>query len=145
MKRARRGLQHGSLLTAAALSLSLVASSAYATDLCHNIGGPNGLGANTDCPLTTPAPGCVVPLEGSASIIVPPGSFLGILLGGPQFHPPFDFNNLPPAVLAHIAHGDGFATDFFDLHLASEIGPHQASNVDCMAVRIIPQPEEPGN
>ena len=141
----RKLLQQCARSAVAALGIGLVASSAYATDLCHNIGGPNGLGANTDCPLTTPGLGCVVPLEGSGSIIVPPGSFLGILLGGPQFHPPFDFNNLPPAVLAHIAHGDGFATDFFDLHLASEIGPHQASNVDCMALRFVPQPPEPGN
>jgi hypothetical protein len=145
MKRARRGLQRGFTLTAAALSLSLVASSAYATDLCHNIGGPNGLGANTDCPLTTPLPGCVVPLAVTGSIIVPPGYFLGILLGGPQFHPPFP-DPLPNSVLAHLAHGDGFATDFFDLHLASEIGPHQASNVDCIAPRFdTTQPPEPGN
>jgi hypothetical protein len=31
------------------------------------------------------------------------------------------------------------------LHLASVVGPHQESNVECIARRAIPQPPEPGN
>jgi hypothetical protein len=48
---------------------------------------------------------------------------------------------------AHIAHGDGIALVFYDppLHLASDIGPHKASNVDCAAIRIVPQPPDHGN
>jgi hypothetical protein len=137
MKRARRVLQHGSIL--AALSLSLVATSAYATDICHNIGGPRDLGANCDGTGV-----CTYVFEGG-TITVLPNQFLGILLGGPQFAPPFDDGG--NSIAAHLAHGDGFATGFFDppLHLASSIGPHRASNVDCIATRAVPQPPEPGN
>jgi hypothetical protein len=49
---------------------------------------------------------------------------------------------------AHLAHGDGYATRIFipPLHLASVIGPHQASNVECLAMRATTeQPPEPGN
>jgi hypothetical protein len=142
MKRARRGLQHGSMLAAAALSLSLVATSAYATDLCHNIGGPRDLGANCDGTGT-----CTYQLEGGGAITVPEGSFLGIRIGGPQFNVPPPIDQTNPAVIAHFAHGDGIASAEFDppLHLASAIGPHRASNVDCLAERKFPQPPEPGN
>jgi hypothetical protein len=72
------------------------------------------------------------------------GQFLGIIIGGPLFLPSATNTN---ARAAHIAHGDGFVLATFDppLHLASDIGPHRASNVDCLATRIIPQPPEPGN
>ena len=145
----RSMLKQWSMSAVAALGIGLVASSAYATELCHNIGGPNGLGANTDCPLTTPDPGCVIALEGGGTITVAPGFFLGIHIGQPG-QPPF---NQPPInifvnpVAAHIAHGDGVSVFTFSppLHLASSIGPHQASNVECLAERIVPQPTEPGN
>jgi hypothetical protein len=139
MKRARRVFQHGSLL-AAALGLSLVASAAYANELCHNIGGPKDLGANCDGTGT-----CTFTTEEGGTFTVPSGFFLGIVIGGPQFNaqPPPDTK----AVAAHIAHGDGLVILRFDppLHLASDIGPHKASNVDCFAQRIVPQPPEPGN
>jgi hypothetical protein len=72
-------------------------------------------------------------------ITVTPNHFLGIIVG-------FNQDN-PRALAAHIAHGDGFIDTIFDppLHLASEIGPHRASNVECLAERVIEQPDEPGN
>jgi hypothetical protein len=138
MNRARKVFPQCSLL-AAALGLGLVASSAYATELCHNIGGPRDLGANCDGTGT-----CTYVHEGG-TITVLPGFFLGIKIGGPQFQPPVNLSN--KAVAAHIAHGDGITISSFDppLHLASDIGPHRASNVDCLAERIVPQPPDPGN
>jgi hypothetical protein len=130
-------LQQVSIL--AALGIGLVASSAYATELCHNIGGPRELGANCD------ATGCTFTTEEGQTITVPVGFFLGIKIGGPQFQAPVDLTN--NAVVAHIAHGDGITVTTFDppLHLASDIGPHKASNVDCLAQRIVPQPPDHGN
>jgi hypothetical protein len=138
MKSPRRVFQQGSRL-AAALGLSLVASSAYATELCHNIGGPRDLGANCD------GTGTCTYVHDGTTITVAPGFFLGIKIGGPQFQAPVDLSN--NAVAAHIAHGDGITILNFDppLHLASDIGPHRASNVDCLAERIIKQPPDPGN
>ena len=100
--------------------------------ICHNIGGPRDLGAN--CENTG---SCSVELVGGGTIVfTDPDQFLGIVIGASD-----------NAAAAHIAHGDGFAELIFDppLHLASVIGPHRASNVECMATRILPQPPEPGN
>ena len=139
------GLTRKSLMTAAlGVSATLIAGAACAgekdpppppppTDLiCHNIGGPRDLGAN--CENTG---NCSVELEGGGSIVFTnDDQFLGILIGASD-----------NAAAAHIAHGDGFADLIFDppLHLASVIGPHQASNVECMGTRVLPQPPEPGN
>jgi len=128
------------LMTAAlSVGATLIAGSAYAGEepphekdvVCHNIGGPRDLGANCD---GTGA--CTYELEGGGVIAVAPNHFLGIVIGASD-----------QSLEAHIAHGDGFAIALFDppLHLASEIGPHQASNVECLAERIVPQPPEPGN
>jgi hypothetical protein len=102
--------------------------------ICHNIGGPRDLGANCDmtgnCSFTT--------LEG-ITIEVTPNHFLGIIISFNQ--------DSAGALAAHIAHGDGFVISTFDppLHLASTGQIHQASNVECLAERIVPQPDEPGN
>ena len=135
-----RNLLRYSRSAVAALGISLVASSAYATEfLCHNIGGPRDLGANCD------GTGTCTYDTGSGSITVAPNFFLGIIIGGPQFQFPVDITN--PSVAAHLAHGDGLTVVRFDppLHLASTIGPHRASNVECFAERFIKQPPEPGN
>lgn len=100
--------------------------------LCHNIGGPFDLGAN--CEATG---NCVFILPDGQTITYTGNQFLGILIGakGEQ------------AIAAHLAHGDGYATQIYDppLHLAPLVGPHQASNVECLATRVVPQPPEPGN
>ena len=135
----RSVFRQGSVVVA--LGAALFASSAYATELCHNIGGPRDLGANCDGTGT-----CTYQLEGGSAITVAPGHFLGIKIGGPQFQAPVPTTNR--AVAAHLAHGDGIVITTFDppLHLASDIGPHRASNVDCLALRFLTtQPPEPGN
>ena len=134
------GLTRKSLITAAlSVSATLIAGTAIAGEkppengvLCHNIGGPRDLGANCEatgnCTYAT--------IEGQI-LFLTANQFLGILVGaqGEQ------------AIAAHIAHGDGFVDAIFDppLHLASVIGPHRASNVECLATRVLPQPPEPGN
>lgn len=140
------GLTRKSLVTAAlSVGATLIAGAACAggdyppppppppSDLiCHNIGGPRDLGAN--CENTG---NCSVDLVGGGSIVfTDPDQFLGILIGAGD-----------RSAAAHIAHGDGLAELIFDppLHLASVIGPHRASNVECMATRVFPQPPEPGN
>ena len=101
--------------------------------ICHNIGGPRDLGANCDmtgnCSFTTDA----------GTILVTPNHFLGIIIGFNQ--------DSAGALAAHIAHGDGFIISTFDppLHLASDGQNHQAANVECLAERVVPQPDEPGN
>jgi hypothetical protein len=125
-----------SLLAAA---LTLVSGTAFAGGepgheevICHNIGGPNDLGANCDGTGV-----CTYQLEGGSTITIAEDHFLGIVIGASE-----------SALAAHLAHGDGVALALFDppLHLASEIGPHRASNVECMAERAITtQPPEPGN
>jgi len=91
-----------------------VAGSAYATELCHNIGGPRDLGANCDgtgnCSYVTDV----------GTITVPAGFFLGIKLGGPQFQAPVNFSN--PSVMAHIAHGNGI-TILASIHLYTWLRP----------------------
>lgn len=139
------GLTRKSLVTAAlGVSTTLIAGAVFAGGdypppppppgdvICHNIGGPRDLGAN--CEATG---NCSVELVGGGSIVFTnENQFLGIVIGASD-----------NAAAAHIAHGDGFAELIFDppLHLASVIGPHRASNVECMATRIFPQPPEPGN
>lgn len=133
-----------SLVTAAlSIGTTLIAGAAFAVGdhppppppsdlICHNIGGPRDLGAN--CENTG---NCSVELVGGGTIVFTnPNQFLGILIGASD-----------TAAAAHIAHGDGFSELIFDppLHLASVIGPHRASNVECMATRVFPQPPEPGN
>jgi hypothetical protein len=101
--------------------------------ICHNIGGPRELGANCD------ATGCTVDLGGGETLIVEEGQFLGIIIS---------FNQLSQGALnAHINHGDGTILRTFDppLHLASTGQIHLASNVECLAERIVPQPPDHGN
>lgn len=68
-------------ILAAAISLSLVASSAYAHEppppkgICHNIGGPEELGANCD-----QANQCTLELEDGRTITVLGTTFLGIVV-----------------------------------------------------------------
>jgi len=136
------GLTRKSLVTATlSVGATLIAGSALAGGdyppppsdvICHNIGGPRDLGAN--CENTG---NCSVDLVGGGTIVfTDPDQFLGIVIGASD-----------SAAAAHIAHGDGFVDLIFDppLHLASVIGPHRASNVECMGTRIFPQPPEPGN
>jgi len=103
--------------------------------ICHNIGGPRDLGANCDMTGT-----CSYELDGGGVILVEPNNFLGIIIGFNQ--------DSDGALNAHLDHGDGFVLFEFvpPLHLASVIGPHQASNVECLATRATTtQPPEPGN
>ena len=101
--------------------------------ICHNIGGPRDLGANCDmtgtCEFTTD----------TGTITVTPPNFLGIIISFNQ--------DSEGALNAHINHGDGFIITTFDppLHLASDGQNHQAANVECLAARIVQQPDEPGN
>jgi hypothetical protein len=101
--------------------------------LCHNIGGPRDLGAN--CEATG---NCSFILPGGGEMVFTGNQFLGIVVNAKGEN----------AIAAHIAHGDGWIIGpIYDppLHLASVVGPHRASNVECIAERIIPQPTEPGN
>jgi hypothetical protein len=128
------------VVTALSLGLTFVTGSAYA-NLCHNIGGPRELGANCESPATT---NCCVPTEEGSSICLKENQYLGILIfSGPDHLPPND-----KSLAAHIRHGDGLAEVTFDppLHLASEVGPHLQSNVECIGTRQdTTQPPEPGN
>lgn len=137
------GLTRKSLMSAAlGISATLVAGAACAGGigplhnpptgaLCHNIGGPRDLGAN--CEATG---NCTVLLQDGTLLTFRDDQFLGILIGASE-----------QSLEAHLAHGDGFATVIWEpaLHLASVIGPHRASNVECLATRVVPQPPEPGN
>ena len=125
-----------SLLTAALLVASCSAFAGgqpgHEDVVCHNIGGPNDLGANCDG-----TGNCTYQLEGGGAITVAVNHFLGIVIGASE-----------NALEAHLKHGDGFVITAFDppLHLASVIGPHRASNVECLAERAeTTQPPEPGN
>lgn len=132
------GLTKKSLIAALGVSTALIAGTAIAGGkpepkiLCHNIGGPFDLGAN--CEATG---NCTFILPNGSTVTYTGNQFLGILIGasGEQ------------AIAAHLAHGDGYATAIYDppLHMASVVGPHQASNVECLATRVLPQPPEPGN
>ena len=100
--------------------------------ICHNIGGPQSLGANCD------GTGFCSYVSGGVTIGVPAGQFLGIIIGNP---------GSAGALAAHIAHGDGPILSTFTppLHLASQGQNHRAANVECLGQRIVPQPPEPGN
>jgi hypothetical protein len=100
-------------------------------DVCHNIGGPNGLGANCD---------------GTAECELITNAFLLAQLACLQFSTcntadiyagivvPFS----DAAIDAHIKHGDGFAlATFLRIH---DTQPHISANVDCFAVRPFPDP-----
>lgn len=99
--------------------------------ICHNIGGPRELGANCD-----QAGQCVLQLPSGDTLAMTGKQFLGIIINASE-----------QATAAHIAHGDGPILAVFNppLHLASEIGPHKASNVECLGERVLDQPPEPGN
>lgn len=101
--------------------------------ICHNIGGPMELGANCDGATGM----CQFTLDTGFTITVAANHFLGILI------PP----KSEGALIAHLAHGDGPVELVFDppLHLASTGQIHQASNVECLGERVLPQPPEPGN
>jgi len=103
--------------------------------ICHNIGGPRDLGANCD---GTGA--CSFVTTDGTVIDVAPNHFLGIIIGFNQ--------DSPGALNAHLNHGDGFVIMAWDpaLHLASTGQNHEASNVECLAMRArTTQPPEPGN
>ena len=103
------------------------------TTVCHNIGGPDELGAN--CDGATGA--CSFTLDTGQTLVVPLNHFLGIIISAG-----------PKSLAAHLKHGDGFVELEFDpaLHLASTGQNHQASNVECLAERATTtQPPEPGN
>ena len=99
--------------------------------ICHNIGGPRDLGANCDSNNQ-----CTIVLQDGSTVTTDGDKFFGIIIKAS-----------PKATRAHIRHGDGPLLMTFDppLHLASEIGPHQASNVECLGERVNTQPPEPGN
>lgn len=130
------GLTTKSLMTTAlSVTAILIAGSAIAGEtkqtLCHNIGGPRDLGAN--CEATG---NCTVPLVGGL-LSFSDNQYLGIVIGAGE-----------QSWQAHLNHGDGYVITLFDppLHLAAEIGPHRASNVECLARRATTeQPPEPGN
>lgn len=137
------------LATAVGLGLAFASGGAVADDcekfpekcppppevkgFCHNIGGPQELGAN--CDGATGA--CTYTLDSGQTLTVALNHFLGILI------PPTSEG----AIAAHIAHGDGPTELVYDppLHLASTGQIHKASNVECLAERVLPQPPEPGN
>ena len=134
------------MAVALAVSATLIAGAACAGEppppppekdlICHNIGGPRDLGAN--CEATG---NCTVLLNVGTPeetlLTFGENQFLGIVIGAGD-----------RSAAAHLAHGDGFVQFLFEpaLHLASTIGPHRASNVECLATRYdTTQPPEPGN
>ena len=149
-----------SLLTiAVSLGLTFVAGSAFAgeekcydknnksiacpptkVEYCHNIGGPRGLGANYDGLTSGACTAIGEELRERYGDLVAVNYFFGILI------PPTSIPN-EKALAAHIAHVDGPVVVKLPerFHDASELGPHISSNVDCIGVRVLPQPPEPGN
>jgi hypothetical protein len=101
--------------------------------ICHNIGGPQELGANCDGATGE----CSFTLASGQTITVASNHFLGILISATS----------EGAIAAHLAHGDGPAEVIYDppLHLASTGQIHRASNVECLGERVLSQPPEPGN
>jgi hypothetical protein len=128
-------------ILAATLSLGLISGTADA-NICHNIGGPQQLGANCDQGPNQGEYTCA-DVNGQ-SYVLKENQFFGILIFSSKS------DHLPPnpsALAAHLAHGDGEADIIFDppLHLAYAVGPHKLSNVECIGTRVFDQPPEPGN
>jgi hypothetical protein len=108
-------------------------------DLCHNIGGPNALGADCDAGNCTLA---IIRSTGDLDLIAAFGEALGVcsqlscdatkIYGGIVV--PFG----DAAFTAHFNHGDGFTLNTFDRIHATQ--PHVAANVGCFAVRHDPDP-----
>ena len=110
--------------------------------LCHNIGGPRGLGANCDgqdeCDLITDPHlsglyASALAACGAIPECDPANVYAGI------FVPHSD-----KAIDAHIGHGDGPSLIMFDPRIHDPL-PHISANVDCFGYRLSPQPPEPGN
>lgn len=125
----------------AGVFLSLITVHAFAagtptlpkTTLCHNIGSPRDLGAN--CEATGR---CTFILPGGVEMVFTGSQFLGTVVKATGAN----------AIAAHIAHGDGWIIGPVykpPLHMASVVGPHRVSNVECIGERLIPQPGERGN
>jgi hypothetical protein len=108
-------------------------------DLCHNIGGPNALGANCD------AGNCKIAdivATGDADLIAAFTQAL-VVCGQVGCNP----NNIYGGIVvpfgdaafdAHFKHGDGFTLVTVDRIHATQ--PHVAANVGCFAVRHDPDP-----
>lgn len=109
--------------------------------LCHNIGGPNGLGANCDG-----ADECAAFLEEPLLSLF--NAAIAICLTIPGCDPDDVYAGIfvphsDSAFNAHVNHGDGQALLTFErLH---DPQPHVSANVDCFGVRVFEQPPEPGN
>jgi hypothetical protein len=109
--------------------------------LCHNIGGPQGLGANCDgadeCEAFLEEPLLSLFRAAITVCLATPGCdpddiYAGIFV--PHSANAFD---------SHVAHGDGPALLTFErLH---DPQPHISANVDCFGARVFEQPPEPGN
>jgi hypothetical protein len=111
--------------------------------LCHNIGGPAGLGANCDgadeCaafedPLLLAAFNTALAACAGITGCTPANIYAGI------FVPHAD-----NAIKSHVAHGDGPALVILEDVRIHDPQPHISANVDCFGVRVFPQPPEPGN
>ena len=143
----QKGLLFVGLFLAVTLAFALSASTAMAQkvpppcnpakdvcDLCHNIGGPNALGANCD------AGNCDSILDtGDAELIANYG--LAVALAGSAANQIYGGIVVPfgdAAFTAHFNHGDGFTLVTFDR--VHDTQPHVAANVGCFAVRHDPDP-----
>ena len=107
-------------------------------DLCHNIGGPNALGANCDagnCKLST------ISAIGDSDLLLQ--FVIALILSGsnPEDNDLYGGIVVPfgdAAFDAHFNHGDGFTLVEFDrIH---DTQPHVAANVGCFALRHDPDP-----
>ena len=106
--------------------------------LCHNIGGPNALGANCDagnCTLASIlATGDAELIAAFGLAVARAGTAAGQIYGGIVV--PFG----DAAFTAHDNHGDGPVLVTFDREHHTQ--PHVAANVGCFAIR---DNEDPGN
>jgi len=106
-------------------------------DLCHNIGGPNALGANCDAGncgsiLLTADADLIAEYLQAVGLAVVLGLDPNKIYGGIVV--PFGDS----AFTAHYNHGDGFTLVEFDrIH---DTQPHVSANVACFAVRHDPDP-----
>ena len=109
-------------------------------DVCHNIGGPNALGANCD------AGNCSLDdmiATGNADLIAAFQQALAICAQAADCDPDDIYGGIPvpyadSAYTAHYNHGDGLTLVTFDRIHATQ--PHVAANVGCFAVRHDPDP-----